>query len=81
MTDLAGVQRRTIVVLSAGQVLGGISFGATISLGAVLAAKLSGDDALSGLATASITLGRRSPPSRSRRWHGLADAVPHWRRA
>ncbi|MEZ5090151.1 MAG: MFS transporter [Micropruina sp.] len=57
MTDLAGVQRRTIVVLSAGQVLGGISFGATISLGAVLAAKLSGDDALSGLATASITLG------------------------
>ena len=57
MTDLAGVQRRTIVVLSAGQVLGGFSFGATISLGAVLAAKLSGDDALSGLATASITLG------------------------
>ncbi len=57
MTDLAGVQRRTIVVLSAGQVLGGISFGATISLGAVLAAKLSGDEALSGLATASITLG------------------------
>ncbi|MBK8463630.1 MAG: MFS transporter [Nigerium sp.] len=53
----AALQRRTIVVLSAGQVLGGISFGATISLGAILAAKLSGDDALSGLATASITLG------------------------
>ena len=54
---VAGVQRRTIVVLSAGQVLGGISFGATVSLGAILAAELSGDDALSGLATASITLG------------------------
>ena len=57
VTDLAGVQRRTIAVLSAGQVLGGISFGATVSLGAVLAAEISGDDALSGLATAAITLG------------------------
>ena len=54
---LAALQRRTIAVLSAGQILGGISFGATVSLGAILAAKLSGDDALSGLATASITLG------------------------
>ena len=51
------MQRRTIAVLSAGQVLGGISFGATVSLGAVLAAELSGSDALSGLATAAITLG------------------------
>ncbi len=55
--SLAALQRRTIVVLSTGQILGGISFGATVSLGAVLAATLSGDDALSGLATASITLG------------------------
>lgn len=54
---LAALQRRTIAVLSGGQILGGISFGATVSLGAILAAKLSGDDALSGLATASITLG------------------------
>jgi MFS family permease len=44
-------------VLSIGQVLGGIAFGASISLGAVLAATVSGDEALSGLATASITLG------------------------
>ena len=57
MTDLSAVQRRTIAVLSVGQVLGGISFGATVSLGAVLAAHLSGSDALSGLATAAITLG------------------------
>src|SRR5690606_4592156 len=49
--------RRTVAVLSLGQVLGGISFGATVSLGALLAADLSGDDALSGLATASVTLG------------------------
>lgn len=51
------VQRRTVAVLSAGQVLGGIAFGATVSLGALLAAEISGDDALSGLATASVTLG------------------------
>lgn len=57
VTDPAVVQRRAIVVLSTGQVLGGISFGATVSLGAVLAANLGGDDALSGLATAAITLG------------------------
>src|SRR6185437_1934947 len=49
--SLAHVQRRTVWVLSIGQVLGGIAFGASISLGAVLAATVS------GLATASITLG------------------------
>ncbi|WP_341975031.1 MFS transporter [Microbacterium sp. LTA6] len=53
----AAVQRRTVLVLSMGQVLGGIAFGATVSLGALLAADISGDDALSGLATASVTLG------------------------
>ena len=51
------IQRRTVLVLSLGQVLGGIAFGATVSLGALLAADLSGSDALSGLATASVTLG------------------------
>ena len=55
--SLRAVQRRTVLVLSIGQVLGGIAFGATVSLGALLAADLSGDDALSGLATASVTLG------------------------
>lgn len=60
MTDAAAVarvQRRTVRVLAAGQVLGGIAFGATVSLGALLAADLSGQEALSGLATASVTLG------------------------
>ena len=55
--DLAAVRRRTLWVLSAGQILGGVAFGATVSLGAVLAADISGRDALSGLAAASTTLG------------------------
>lgn len=55
--SLHAVQRRTVLILSIGQVLGGIAFGSTVSLGALLAAKLSGSDALSGLATASVTLG------------------------
>ena len=55
--SLVRIRRRTLWVLSLGQVLGGIAFGATISLGAVLAADVSGDDALSGLATALVTLG------------------------
>lgn len=54
---VARLQRRTVRVLAAGQVLGGIAFGATVSLGALLAADISGQDALSGLATASVTLG------------------------
>lgn len=54
---LLSIQRRTVGVLSAGQVLGGIAFGATISLGALLARDISGDDAFSGFATAFLTLG------------------------
>ncbi|WP_426319960.1 MFS transporter [Microbacterium sp. E-13] len=55
--EVARVQRRTVWVLSLGQVLGGLAFGATLSLGAVLAAELSGDDAFSGLAAAAVTFG------------------------
>lgn len=55
--ELSRIRRRTVGVLAVGQVLGGLAFGATISLGAVLAADISGDDALSGLATAFVTLG------------------------
>lgn len=55
--EVARVQRRTVWVLSGGQVLGGLAFGATLSLGAVLAAELSGDDAFSGLAAAAVTFG------------------------
>ncbi|GAA1691103.1 MFS transporter [Microbacterium sediminicola] len=55
--QVRATQQRSITVLSTGQVLGGIAFGATISLGAVLAAEIAGDDSLSGLATAFVTLG------------------------
>jgi MFS family permease len=55
--DVAHVQRRTVWVLSIAQVLGGIAFGATLSLGAVLAADLAGDESLSGLAAAAVTFG------------------------
>ncbi|SFS07076.1 Predicted arabinose efflux permease, MFS family [Microbacterium sp. cf046] len=55
--DIARVQRRTVGVLSVAQVLGGIAFGATLSLGAVLAADISGDETFSGLAAAAVTFG------------------------
>lgn len=55
--DIARIQRRTVAILATGQVLSGVGFGATVSLGALLAADISGDDAFSGLATASVTLG------------------------
>jgi MFS family permease len=51
------VRPRTIGVLVTGQVLGGVSAGATISLGALLAADVTGDEALSGLASTFLTLG------------------------
>ncbi|SDQ12726.1 MFS transporter [Microbacterium sp. cf332] len=52
-----GIRRRSLAVLSLGQVLGGIGFGSTISLGAVIIERLTGDDALAGLPTAAVTLG------------------------
>lgn len=55
--ELEAVRRRTIRVLSLGQVLGGTAFGATISIGAVLAGQVAGDDALTGLALAAVTVG------------------------
>lgn len=55
--DVSRIQRRTVGILATGQVLSGVGFGATVSLGALLAADISGNDAFSGLATASVTLG------------------------
>lgn len=54
---VAAVQRRAVAVLAVGQILGGIATGVTISLGALLAAQVSGLESLSGLATAGLTLG------------------------
>ncbi|WP_253907914.1 MFS transporter [Arthrobacter sp. H20] len=55
--DVDAVQRRTVWVLIVGQVLGGIGIGSTVSIGAVMAANISGSDALSGMATTLSTLG------------------------
>jgi MFS family permease len=52
-----GVRPRILGALVVGQVLGGVSAGATISLGALLAADVTGSEALSGLASTFLTLG------------------------
>lgn len=53
----ARLQRRVIPVLVGGQILGGIGMGATLSLGSLLAAQLSGSNAWSGMAATMSTLG------------------------
>ncbi|MCX6502070.1 MAG: MFS transporter [Microbacterium sp.] len=76
--DLLRIRRRTLWALSLGQILGGIAFGATLSLGAVIVAEVSGDDALSGLATASVTLGAAAfaiPLARLARAQGRRPAL------
>jgi len=50
-------QRRSVALLSAGQVLGGLGLGATLSLGALVAEALSGSAAWSGMAATMSTLG------------------------
>ncbi len=51
------LQKRTIRVLTAGQVLSGFSLGSTLSIGALLAQDLSGTPAWSGAAATFSTLG------------------------
>jgi MFS family permease len=55
--DHSPLQRTIVRVLIAGQILGGIGMGATLSLGALLAAQLSGSSAWSGMAATMSTLG------------------------
>ncbi|TDW30570.1 MFS transporter [Cryobacterium psychrophilum] len=55
--DLVAVQRRTVRVLISGQILGGLAIGATLSIGSVLAADISGSDAWAGAAATMTTLG------------------------
>jgi MFS family permease len=57
LPDARAVHRRTLGVLVAGQILGGLSFGATLSMGALLFTDVSGTDALSGMAATMSTLG------------------------
>lgn len=53
----AGLQRRTVQVLVAGQVLAGLGQGATLSIGAVLAVEVSGSEAWAGAGATLSTLG------------------------
>lgn len=55
--DLHTLQRRVRRVLMLGQVMSGIGMGATLSMGAILASRLSGSEAWSGMATTMATLG------------------------
>ncbi|WP_240721383.1 MFS transporter [Pseudarthrobacter sp. NamE5] len=51
------VQRRTVVLLSAAQVFGGIGTGATVSIGSILAVELSVSSAWAGAVATVMTLG------------------------
>jgi MFS family permease len=55
--DLPAIQRHTVRVLIAAQILGGIGMGSVLSIGAVMAAEISGSEALSGTAATLSTLG------------------------
>lgn len=55
--QLAALQQKTIRTLALGQVLSGFGLGSTLSIGALLAADLSGSEAWSGSAATFSTLG------------------------
>lgn len=57
MIDRQRLQSRILGGLIAGQILGGIGIGAVVSVGAILAAEVSGSDAWSGMASTMSTLG------------------------
>jgi MFS family permease len=54
---LKQLQSRTVKILAAGQILGGFGLGSVLSIGALLAEKLSGSAAWSGAAATFSTLG------------------------
>jgi MFS family permease len=56
-TDLQALQRRTVRVLTAGQVFSGFGLGSTLSIGSLLALQLSGTTAWAGAAATFSTLG------------------------
>ena len=55
--DLEVLQQRVRRILIAGQVMAGLGMGATLSMGAILASRLSGSEAWSGMAATMSTLG------------------------
>lgn len=56
-SEVARLQRRVRGTLMAGQVLAGLGMGSTLSIGAILAAEVSGSPAFSGMAATMVTLG------------------------
>ncbi|MDR6416064.1 MFS transporter [Pseudarthrobacter sulfonivorans] len=56
-TGVRQVQRRTVALLSAAQVFGGIGTGATVSIGSILAVELSGSSVWAGAVATVMTLG------------------------
>ena len=57
LIDLPVLQRKVRNTLILGQIMGGLGMGATLSMGAILAGRLSGSDAWSGMAASVATLG------------------------
>ncbi|MGC1209100.1 MAG: MFS transporter, partial [Ornithinimicrobium sp.] len=57
ITEVAQIQSRTVRTLMTSQMLGGIGVASGIAVGALMAAEISGSDALSGLASTSQVLG------------------------
>lgn len=55
--DVRRVQRRTVALLAAAQMFGGIGTGATVSIGSILAVELSGSSAWAGSVATLMTLG------------------------
>ncbi|MDL9937544.1 MFS transporter [Gordonia sp. ABSL1-1] len=55
--DLARVRLRTLILLCAAQILGGLSMGASLALGSILGEELSGSGSLAGVPTTVLTLG------------------------
>ncbi len=55
--DIQAIQRRTVRVLTAGQVFSGFGLGSTLSIGSLLAQELSGTTAWAGAAATFSTLG------------------------
>jgi MFS family permease len=76
--DLAVLQRRVVGALVAGQILGGLGMGATLSIGAVLASEVGGSEALAGTAATLATLGAAAaaiPLARLSQWRGRRVAL------
>jgi MFS family permease len=57
ITDYVAIQKRSLRILAAGQILGGLGMGAAFSLGSLLTASVGGSAAYAGLSATMSTLG------------------------